>query len=319
MECKKCKSIIDENASFCPYCGERVKENDSYSDPFASYRQDFSHDAQYQYQQQYSNVENQTSSSPIQYMERPKKTYTPNSYSLIGLILSIAAVFFSFVHVGFSIIALVIALVLIIAGFRHTHTAMKVCSILFFVLSLIFTVAISVSLLVFNLEVHFANGYSTTIKDYLIDAFNAGYHSDSVYGIWVSDDGEVFDLRSTSQFTYYNEEGRKQYQGTYSMSDGYTLSDGDVIFADEEYYLYDFNDDKDSFLGTYHAILCIEKEDKDVMRILVPELDVYVEFERVSSHPFLESDFVPPSEDDSVSEGENTVYPPLESIPGIVG
>lgn len=319
MECKKCKSIIEDNANFCPYCGEKVKEEETYSDPFASYRQDFSHASQYQYQQQYSNIDSSSATNPITYVDRPKKNGKANSYSVIGLILSLVSIFLSFVHFGFAAFALVLSLVLLIVGFRHTSTGMKVASIILFILSTISVIVITFVLFALKLEINFSNGYETTLKDYLTDSFFSTFQIDDVYGIWVSQDGEVFDLRSTSQFTYYTKDGKVKYQGNYYVSEGYQLSDGDLLYADNDYYFYDFHGEGRSFLDGVASVVCIQKKNSNVMRVFIPQFQVYIEYQRVSSHPFLNGQFEVPSDDDSETDFRLPWPSPTQDAPGIIG
>ena len=42
MNCKKCGNLIDKDANFCPYCGEKIQEStyqeSNYEDPFKDLR-----------------------------------------------------------------------------------------------------------------------------------------------------------------------------------------------------------------------------------------------------------------------------------------
>ena len=199
MKCKRCNLEIDEKSIYCPYCGEKVKKESDYIDPFASYRNDSSHEKQYEYQQDYSNDKNDLSAV------KESNLISKKSYSLIGLLLSIASIFCCLIHTGLGISILAISLVFIICGFRYSKRGMKVASILTLILSSIIVVIISVILWFFSLSITLENGMEYTIKEYLSSIFFNSFYSDKIYGMWMDESKEILDLREDFSYTFYDE------------------------------------------------------------------------------------------------------------------
>ena len=112
MNCKKCGNLIDKDANFCPYCGEKTQEStyqeSNYEDPFKDLRIENNHASQYEYQKDYSKVNNIQYKDDLLENNASKKT----NRTLLGLLLGIISVFlcfipkFSFIGIISSIISL---------------------------------------------------------------------------------------------------------------------------------------------------------------------------------------------------------------------
>lgn len=243
MNCKKCGSLIDKEANFCPYCGEKVVMNEksnTYQDPFSQYRSDNTHYDQYQYQQSFSN------GNKIQYADDFKSKepiiYKDNK-ALIGLVLSILSIPLTFMNAGLGIALVIIAFILIILGFRHTSRGLKITSLIVSIISLVIVVISCVFMFVSKIEISFNNGYHTTIGDYFKDAFFDGYHSDKIEGYWLTSDNELFYLGDDGiYYLYINSENLSSnyFTGSYDVSYGYELGDS-TLFSDDDYYYYTVN------------------------------------------------------------------------------
>ena len=243
MNCKKCGSLVDKEAKFCPYCGDNlgtdVKQN-TYQDPFSAYRNTNTHQEQYQYQQTYSNVNN---TNQIQYADDFKKkdeVINKDNKCLIGLILSILSIPLTFVHVGIGIALIVIGFILVILGFKTTSKGMKIASLIISIISLVIVLISSIFMFVASFEISFSNGYRTNIGNYFKSAFFNGYNSDEIEGYWVSGDDELFYLDPDGTYYLYMDKDNLEdnyFNGYYNMDFGYDLEDG-TIFEDEDYFYY---------------------------------------------------------------------------------
>lgn len=241
MNCKKCGSLIDNNANFCPYCGEKIinqeMTNKEYNDPFKDIRVDNTHASQYNYQQNYSNQK------PITYDSLNPKP--KNNISLIGLILGISSIFISFSHISIvGIIIAILSFILAIIGFNKTNRALGVTSIVITIFTFIITIIINVFVFVGSIELTLTNGYKTSIKDYLIDAFKCGYNEHKIKDYWINNSNELLYLDNSGNYYIYldaTDLTDNYYYGNYSIEDGVDLGDEEYLFADENYYLYDID------------------------------------------------------------------------------
>lgn len=239
MNCKKCGALVDEKAKFCPYCGESLeteKSSSTYQDPFLAYREQPTHQEQYQYQQSYSN-----SRPKIQYADDINKevSYAKDNKCLIGLIVAILAIPLCFLNIGLGIAATVIAFILVIVGYKHTSKGMKIASLIVSIISLVAVLLITIFMFVFSLEISFENGYRTTIGNYFESAFFNGYNSDEIEGYWLSQDNELFYLDEDRYYLYMDPSDLTDnyFSGSYVLDFGYDLKDG-TIFEDDDYYYY---------------------------------------------------------------------------------
>lgn len=247
MNCKKCGSLIDKEAKFCPYCGEKLVEDNSssYQDPFSQYRNTNTHQDQYQYQQTFSNTNTNSNGNRILYADDFKKQEEPvskDNKALIGLILSILSIPFTFIHMGLGIAAVIIGFILVIVGFKHTSKGMKIASLIISIFSLVIVAISSIFMFVAQFELDFDNGYRTTIGDYFKDAFFSGYNSSQLEGYWVSSDNELFYLDDDEYYLYMDVEdlNHNYFKGSYNLDYGYELGD-DTLFSDDDYYYYTMN------------------------------------------------------------------------------
>lgn len=294
MNCKKCNALIDKQANFCPYCGEVVKKEEArgeYNDPFRDLRIDTTHDGQYQYQQNYSNQNMNMSNSDSM---NPK---LKSNKSLIGLILGIASIFICFIGgaailgIGTSIIALILAIV----GLKQTSKVFGITSIIITIFTFVITIIINVLMFVGSIQLTFINGYTVSIKDYLIDAFNCGLNEHRLQGYWTDDSNELLYLDNEGNYYIYldaNDLTDNYYYGSYAIEDGIYLGDEDYLFADDDYYLYEirtsFNKTKTEGIIHRETIELIEngftlkldKEDKNHLILVGNNGDTEIEFER---------------------------------------
>lgn len=239
MNCKKCSVLIDKEANFCPYCGEVVTKEETkreYDDPFKDLRIDTTHDSQFEYQQNYSN-QNQSTSTSINLKPKSNK-------SLIGLILGIASIFICFIG-GATILGIgtaIIALILAIVGFKQTSKGFGITSIIITIFTFIITIIINILMFVGSIQLTFVNGYTISIKDYLIDAFNCGLNEHRLQGYWVDDSNELLYLDTNGDYYIYldaTDLTDNYYYGSYTIEDGMYLGGEDYLFADDDYYLYE--------------------------------------------------------------------------------
>ena len=164
MNCKKCGNLIDKDANFCPYCGEKTQEStyqeSNYEDPFKDLRIENNHASQYEYQKNYSKVNNIQYKDDLLENNASKKT----NQTLFGLLLGIISVFLCFIpkfsFIG--IISSIISLILVISCMKKTSRGMKVIAIIITIFTFIISIMINICILVSSLEISFSNGYNTT-------------------------------------------------------------------------------------------------------------------------------------------------------------
>lgn len=118
MKCKKCTAELEDNAKFCSYCGEKVEENQleekkDYIDPFEQYRNNNSHEGQFEYQQNYSN---QNKIEEVKENVEKQGLFSNKNYSLFGIILAVLAIFGCLETVALGVILIVLSLILIVKG-----------------------------------------------------------------------------------------------------------------------------------------------------------------------------------------------------------
>jgi len=240
MNCRKCNALIDKESKFCPYCGEATNNNEikrEYDDPFKDLRIDNTHASQYEYQQNYSN-QNRTNYDSIN-----KKT--KNNLSLIGLILGFLSIFISLVG-GISIIGIgtsLTAFILTIIGFKKTSRVFGIIAIIITIFTFLTTILINIFMFVASIQLTFANGYTTSIKDYLKDAFFCGFNEHRLQGYWKNDSNELLYLDNDGNYYIYLDANdlTEYYFGNYTIEDGIYLGGEDYLFADDNYYLYEIN------------------------------------------------------------------------------
>ena len=276
MNCKKCGSLIDEEAKFCPYCGENLgndttNNNSTYQDPFSSYRTtNNNHQDQYQYQQAYSNTNNGKILYADDFKQKDEVT-TKDNKCLIGLILSILAVPLTFMHIGLGIALVIIGFILVIIGFKHTSKGIKITSLIISIISLIIVIISSVFIFVASFEISFSNGYRTTVGDYFKSAFLNGYNSDEIEGYWISSDNELFYLDDDTYYLYMDATNLNDnyFNGYYSMDYGYDLDDG-TIFEDDDYFYYS--------IYTYGTETNVDEEYTDsIMNLLKDDIIIKID------------------------------------------
>lgn len=239
MICKKCNADITYDTNFCPYCGEQLRDlnNRGYDDPFKDIRIS-THESQFEYQKQYSNMNNNVKSNKTVNLE---KTVVKDSKSVIGLILGILSIPISIIVGYFGIVLAVVGLILTIIGFKSTNKGFGVVSIILTIITLIVNAIIMILLFVFSFTITFGNGYETTIKDYLFDAFNSGFYSDSIEGYWVNEYNQVFYLDEDGSYSVYLDKEQlfdNYYSGYYSVEEGLPVGVDEVIYGDKDYYYY---------------------------------------------------------------------------------
>lgn len=292
MNCKKCGVLIDKEANFCPYCGEVVTKEETkreYDDPFKDLRIDTTHDGQFQYQQNYSNQTKNNVNNTNQKVKSNK--------SLIGLILGIISIFVCFIG-GASILGIglaIISLILTIVGIKQTTRGLGITSLIITIFTFIITIIINILMFVGSIELTFVNGYTTSIKDFLIDAFNCGFNEHRLQGYWIDDSNELLYLDDEGNYYIYldaNELTDNYYYGTYSIEDGLYLGSEETIYADNNYYLYEidtfFNKSKIEGIMYNETIELIEngftlkldKGNKNRLILVGADGDTEIEFER---------------------------------------
>lgn len=294
MNCKKCGNLIDKEANFCPYCGESIQKEikkEGYEDPFKNLRIN-THDSQYQYQQNYSNQNQEKVQNNLE-----SKKPTKSSRSLIGLLLGIVSIFVCFIShlsvvgIGLSIIAFILA----VTGMRQTSRGLGIASLIVTIFTFIITVIINIIIAVFSLELTFANGYTTTIKDYFIDAFFCGYNEHHLEGYWLSDYNELLYLDDEGNYYIYsdaNELTDNYYYGTYELEEGWSINNDEIIYANSNYYFYEMKTilNKTKVDGTiyYETIDLIEngftikldKETKNSLILVGNDGETEIEFQK---------------------------------------
>lgn len=292
MNCKNCGNPIDKDAKFCPYCGKSIKQEEvkkEYDDPFKDLRINTTHEAQYQYQQHYSN-QNQTKHENE--LNKPKV-----NKSLIGIILGIISIFICFIKhcsvigIGTAIAALTLAII----GCKYSSKGFGIFGIITTIFTLIITLIINVVIFIMSLEITFSNGYTTTIKDYFISAFFCGYNEHHLEGYWIDDYGSLLYLDDEGNYYIYadyNELTDNYYYGTYEIEEGLAIGNDEVIFDDEDYYFYEMKTitNKAKISGTiyYETIdlikngftLKLDKESKNHLVLVGKDGETELEFEK---------------------------------------
>lgn len=302
MKCKKCNLEIDDQSIYCSYCGERVDGKSDYVDPFQAYRQNGSHDAQYQYQQAYSEGKREDDFSAT----KEASLLSPKSYTLVGIILSIVSVFACFFHVGIGMVLLVISICLIVCGFRCAKTRSRVASIIICIFSILMVSFVSILVWISSFTIHLDNGMKYTVKEYLVSIFFNSFYSDKVYGIWESPAGEVLDLTSGFYYHFYSADGKVQLEGAYARIEGHDIGGDDFVYSDRDFYFFDFEDVRGFLTDHKKMVLCLDKDDFSRMVLYFPEDNFTIEMKRLNSLPF-----------SSTTKGEDLLTPTM--APGIIG
>ena len=293
MNCNKCGLIIDKNSNYCPYCGEKIKvdNNRTYEDPFKDIRIDNTHNDQYKYQQAYSNQNKAKYHDDINLLEQRKN----NNLSLVGLILGIVSIFINFfINItGLGIIIGLIAFILAIVGIKSSTRGLGISSLLITIFTFIINLIITIFIFVGSIPLTFQNGYETTIKNYLTDAFFCGFNEHRLTGYWINDSNELLYLDDEGNYYIYlssEELTDNYYYGDYEIEEGLEFNLDETLYADDDYYYYRINTlfNKTKIEGQlyYETITLIEdgftlkldKENKNNL-VLISE-DTEIEFER---------------------------------------
>lgn len=240
MNCENCKAIIDKGAKFCPYCG---KENQGTSnDPFANIRVDFNNETT-------TNQVSEPVPNKIQYKNelpnRNKISSDKKDYkSLIGLILGVVSIPISIINVYLGIPVAIMALILVILGYKKTTRGIAITSLVITVISFVTTIITTVFVIVGSIMLTFSNGQEITIKDYLVGAFYNGYYSNYVHGQWVNEHDEQLSINPDGTYYIYTDKTTKDdnyYKGMFNFETGINIGYDETIFTDNDYYYYQFN------------------------------------------------------------------------------
>lgn len=285
MKCKKCKMEIDDQSIFCSYCGERVKSEDSYLDPFEKYRIPDSHETQYSYQQSYSQGESSKKTEDLQIV-KTSSILPLQSYTVVGIILSILSIVVCFLHAGFGFTFLVLAFFFIIRGFRYVEKKKRIASIITLIVSTLAVFIISIVLWIFSLTITLANGMEYTVKEYLFSSFFNSYYSDRVYGMWMDESGEVLDLTGGFYYTFYDSNGDTLYEGAYSKIDGYRVGVDDYVYSDRDFYFFEFMEERKELTEDDPLVLCLDKKDFTRMVLYFPKRNFSVETKKIDALPY---------------------------------
>ncbi|HIT21427.1 MAG TPA: zinc ribbon domain-containing protein [Candidatus Scybalousia intestinigallinarum] len=293
MKCPKCSAEIMNDAKFCPYCGEHLS---TYDDPFASYR------VTSLWEDKEDNAEKQSSKKErIQYVDSPrfKQNYeVDNRFSYLAIVLSILAIPLCFFKWGLGLLLACIAFILCLVNLKRASKGVKVSSLLFSIFGGITTIILSIILAVFSIHIVLDNGYSTTIGDYFKDAFMAGYYEQKIYGYWVNEDNQLLYLSDIDDkyYLYFDRRDTSSdyLTGSIYASGGYSISrDGDVIFADQDYYYYWVDtslnleySSGESSLSSYFQdgfLIKLDKENYNRLILYIPRTLEVIEFTREQS------------------------------------
>lgn len=243
MNCKKCGNLIDKDANFCPYCGEKTQEStyqeSNYEDPFKDLRIENNHASQYEYQKNYSKVNNIQYKDDLLENNASKKI----NQTLLGLLLGIISVFLCFIpkfsFIG--IISSIISLILVISGMKKTSRGMKVIAIIITIFTFIISIMINICILVSSLEISFSNGYNTTLGQYFKDTFYCSLYEPRMEGYWLDEDNELLYLDGEGNYYIYKDKDEltdNYYYGTYERDAGIDLNSEEVLYGDDDYCLY---------------------------------------------------------------------------------
>ena len=285
MRCKKCNAELEENAKFCSYCGEKVEDEiletkEDYVDPFEQYRQNQSHEGQFEYQQNYSKQDE--SKEKAETLEQ-EGFFSKKNYSLFGIILAILAIFGTVEKVALGVILIVLSFALVVIGFKHTKLGMKIMSIVSLILSTILVIIISITIWILNLEIRFPNGMVFTQKEYFISEMNNNQNSDKIYGMWKTNSGEVLDLTAGFSYTIYDKKGQEKFENEFTKIDGYEIVANEFIYSDKDYYFYELGESEQKLTKDTKIILCLDKDDFNRMVIYMPKKEITIETKRIKS------------------------------------
>lgn len=233
MKCNNCGNVIDEKSNFCPYCGnklanEQSNQFDDYDDPFKNIRID-THQSQFEYQKHYSNSD-RDDFDKIDIMDR-------NNNSLIGLLLGIGVIPISIFNCWIGFAFAMIAVAFVICGAKHTTRSFGAISLIITVIVLLISIIISVG----SIKITYTNGYETTIKNDFINTFLSGFYEDKLYGYWIDDTDHLFYLDEEGNYYIYNNSNQltdNYYYGKYSIDTGLELASDEVLYGDNDYYYY---------------------------------------------------------------------------------
>lgn len=282
MECPKCNSKIEENVSFCPYCGEKIKQREEYQDPFEKYRNNTSHEDQMRYQKEYSSKNKKNSDIEV---SKESSVFSKKLYNVLGIILMITSIIVCFFQMGFGVALFILGLILIICGYRHAKKGIKIASVVVAILSAIGVIISCLTVWLLAQEIDFANGMKLTVGEYFSSMFFNSMNEDKVYGIWQNESGEILDLTGGFYYNYYDKEGKILNEGSFHREGGYEVGRDDIIYSDREFYFYSFIDNSNYFSSEKEMILCLDKNDLSRMILYFPKVNVSIEMRRVYQIP----------------------------------
>ena len=290
MRCPKCDREMTDDFEFCPYCGKKLS---SYEDPFASYRSTTLWESKIEK----TNAEKEK----IQYVDSPRytrQTQKDNRFSYLAIFLSILAIPLCFFNWGLGLLLAVIAFVVCLINLKRASNGVKIASLLISIFGGVITTVLSIFLAVSSIRLVLDNGYSTTVGDYLKDSFMTGYLEYKIYGYWVDEDHHLLYL-SDGDNRYYLYSERKDTTNNYltgsiDVEGGYSTSrDGDVIFADDDYYYYWIDTslnteylDGSTSLSSYFQngfLVKLDKDNHNHLILFIPGTLEVLEFEREQS------------------------------------
>lgn len=263
MKCIKCGSELNIDMNFCPYCGEKMSNNDTYKtddsyydDPFKDIRID-THGSQFQYQQNYSKI---TNSSEDILNKKPK-----NNKTLIGLIGCFLAIFVGLFNGFLGITFAIISLVFVIMGIKYTSKIFGTFAFTVTIFNFMIALIVSIFIIIGDIKITYDNGYETTIKKDFINTFLSMYYVNKLDGYWINDSNELlyFDKNNYSIYIDKDNFDDNYYYGKYSLDNGLDFGNDTILYGDDEYYYYRINtfDNYIKYNGTIYdnTISMIEK------------------------------------------------------------
>lgn len=284
MYCKKCGAKIEENANFCPYCGDKTGSNTSSNSNNSN---------EIKYLDDYPKNKIEYADDRNNEITDGKKDYK----CLIGLVVAILSIFLTFVHFALGLAGAIIGLVLIIIGFKKTNKSLRITSLILAIISLIIVIFVSTFMVVSSFEITLDDGYTTTIKDYFIDVVEGTLKADKVKGYWVDEDNELLYLSPNGNYYLYLDKDNLEsnyIKGTYSYDSGYTFNYDD-IYSNDDYYYYSLHfswevekngevEDLDNIEKLFREDILLKIDKKKFNKLILnfPELDTEIDFNRYS-------------------------------------